>query len=151
MGAAFLMPVYENVCNEPTCDRFDQDFEWFAHTADKPDPICVCGQQTVRLVSRFACPFTGTLDRYDEIGREQKNDKDGGHIAYRVRSSRLGNDPKTGAPIADPVLIKTVQDQREFTKAEGLMMPSDLNPNIQGTKEGIQSSTESRGLKGQWI
>lgn len=145
------MPLFESECRNSSCERFEKRVEWYAHTVSTPDPTCFCGRQTVRLVSRFSAIWTGDLSRFDVAGIDSKNDKDGGHIAYRIRSSRLGNDKKTGQPIPEPVLIDSVSKQREFTRSEGLMMPSDINPNLQGTSEGTLESSEQRGTKGQWV
>jgi len=94
------------------------------------------------MVSNFNAPFTGTLDRFDEPGHETQNKHDGGHLAYRVHSSRLAD----GSP--EPVVIRTRQDQREYCRAEGLVDPSDVNPNLQINSDG--RSTATSGITGQW-
>lgn len=90
----------------------------------KEDPNCPkCGVKMTRLVSIFAAPWTGTLDRFDDPRKERVNNAGDGHFAWRVKSSRL---PDHGP---ERVLIRTKQDQRELCRAEGLVDPSDVNPN----------------------
>jgi hypothetical protein len=82
------------------------------------------------------------LDRFNEGGREAHNAVDGGHLAYRVRSSRLVG----GAP--EPVRITTRQEQREFCKAEGLMMPDEMPHHMEASADG--RSVSSQGMPGCW-
>ncbi len=105
----------------------------------------------MRLISRFSAIWTGSLSRFDDNSVEQKNDKDGGHVAYRIRSSRLGIDKNTGQPIPEPVLVRNRQEQREFIRAEQLEDPTDLNPHMSGTDSGMAASHEQRGVRGQWV
>ena len=141
------MPIYESTCLTDGCANFQKKTEWFARNRDEQDPICpLCTVQAVRVkFSRFAAPFTGTLSRYDEPGYQTRNDKDGGHIAYRTQSTRLAD----GSP--EPVLIRTVADQRKFCRDEGLVDPGDVNKNYRSADDGLKSSGDTAGLSGQWV
>ncbi len=111
--------------------------------ADTPNPKCPeCLTETERMHSTFATPWTGTLDRHNKKGCETHNACDGGHIAYRVRSSRMAD----GSP--EEVRISTYQQMREYTRAEGLVDPTDVNPTIEGNAEGMWGNTS--GFSGQW-
>lgn len=138
------MPVRELRCNTVSCPNEAIVYEWFARSMDKADPKCpACKEQMERLHSRFATPFVGLLSRFNEPGKEHfQQTSDGGHVAWRVKSSRLAD----GGP--EKVKIMTHQDQREFCKAEGLIMPDDINPNAEIEDSGKKLCTS--GMKGQW-
>lgn len=136
------IPVHEFRCRTPFCTEHGIVFE-VRIPSGSSDPKCPeCLMETERIASRFAAPWTGTLDRYNKSGCETHNPCDGGHIQYRVRSSRLAN----GAP--EPVRITNRQEQREFCRAEGLTDPTDVNPNVQPNEDGMWANTS--GFAGQW-
>jgi hypothetical protein len=110
----------------------------------KDDPNCPkCGVKMTRLVSLFATPWTGTLDRFKESNKERFQEAPGGgHYAWRVKSSRLAD----GGP--EKVLIQTRQDQKEFIKAEGLVDPTDMNRNSYIESDGKKLLTT--GIAGCW-
>jgi hypothetical protein len=96
-----------------------------------------------RLVSTFATPFTGTLDKYKLPNMERfQETHDGGHYAWRVKSSRLAD----GGP--ERVKITNIQEQREFCKAEGLIMPNEINSRSEISDDGKKLYTS--GMKDQW-
>jgi hypothetical protein len=137
------MPVYESACDNRDCEARGHRVEWFAWRMNAADPPCgFCEIPMRRMISNFNAPFTGELSRFDTPHERGANEVDGGHIVQRVRSSRLVD----GAP--ESVLIRTRQDQRAFCKAEGLLMPDELNPHIQATEDGFHENT--RGLPGSW-
>ncbi len=138
------MPVRELRCNTKKCVNHAIIYEWFARSMDKPDPKCPeCRVQMERLVSTFATPFVGLLSRFNELGKEHfQETPDGGHVAWRVKSSQLVD----GGP--QRVKIKTHQDQREFCKAEGLIMPDEINRNAEIDSDGKKLCTS--GIQGQW-
>lgn len=141
------MPVYESACLNPQCEHGGQRFEWYASTMSKPDPFCEsCGAPTRRMVSNFAAPWTGDLERFNDPTKEKYSNYggggDGGHFAMRVRSSRNLN----GSP--ERVLIRTRQDQKEFCREEGLIMPDDVGQHVEVGEDGMSCS--SQGMPGSW-
>lgn len=111
---------------------------------DAKDPACPkCKTQMKRLMSSFACPWTGTLDRFKESGKEPFNDAGhDGHWVWRVNSSRLPDQ----AP--ERQRISTRADQLRYCREEGLIMPDDINPNAEIDSDGKKLCTS--GMKGQW-
>jgi len=107
----------------------------------KEDPNCPkCGVKMTRLVSTFNAPWTGTLDRFKESGKEPFQDcKDGGHYAWRVKSSRLAD----GGP--EKCVIRTRRDQIDFCRAEGLIDPTDVNPQSFISADGKRLDTVGIG------
>jgi hypothetical protein len=137
------MPVFEFHCTLPICEEYHRRFERLLRRADDDNPKCEeCLTPTQRLISNFNAPFTGTLDRFDDPSKETHNPAPGGHWAFRRNSTRNAD----GTP--EPVRIDTVQKQREYCRAEGLIDPGDLNPSIQGNESGMVESTQ--GLPGSW-
>lgn len=136
------MAVKEYVCKTPFCTEYGVAFEIMLGV-NAPDPKCPeCLVVTEQLPSRFATPWTGTLDRYNKAGCETLNGCKGGHIQWRIRSSRLADGS------AEPVRITNRQEQREFCRAEGLVDPTDVNPNLEGNSDGVWQNTS--GFSGQW-
>jgi hypothetical protein len=137
------MPVYEYQCVNPNCLSEGETIEIFRwHQADANPPCAICGQQTDRVLSTFATPWLGTIDRFNLPGIEGHNSIDGGHIAYRTRSSRLPGQ----AP--EPVRITTRQEQLEYCRAEGLHDPTDINPHMEFDEDG--TTVRYHGMKGAW-
>lgn len=137
------MPVFECCCTNPNCSEYCFVDEHYLPHSYSPDQACeACGLPTHRIPSTFSAPWTGTLDRFREKGYESHGNTEGGHVAYRVRSSRLVG----GGPEA--VRITTRQEQREYIKAEGLEDPSDINPHMEIGKDG--QSASFFGVKGVW-
>lgn len=137
------MPLVEVRCSSLSCPFHHCVAERFIWHAEDPNPECEhCGSPTTRLISRFAAPFTGTLDRYFDKTKSRLNCTSDGHIAYRVRSSRLAD----GSP--EPVEITTVSQQRAFCKAEGLLEPGEVNPNMQSNSSGTNPTTR---FAGSWV
>jgi len=136
------MPIYEFECSNSGCCLHRKVFESYFPRFDSLMPPCEgCGQQTIRIPSIAHAIWLGTLDRYNQPGCVTHNPtEDGGHIAYRVRSSRLAD----GSP--EPVRIRTVQEQREYCKAEGLTMPSDMPPHAEYSSRGASC----QGMPGSW-
>lgn len=139
------MPVRELRCDNEACVYHPiPKFEWWASNMSKEDPSCPkCGVKMTRLVSMFAAPWTGTLDRFKTSDREPFNDcPDGGHYMWRVKSSRL---PDHGP---EKVRIETRAQQKELCRAEGLIMPDDVNPNAFIEPDGKNFATV--GIAGSW-
>jgi hypothetical protein len=137
------MPVRELKCETPKCANFGVTYEWFARSMSKADPKCPeCHTQMTRLISSFACPWTGTLDRFKEPGMERHQEYGDGHFVWRNRSSRLAD----GGP--EKILVRTRAEQREYCKAEGLIMPDDINPNSEISSDG--KTLYTTGMKDQW-
>ena len=135
------MPIFEYVCTEPTCERFDKEFERFLHPRqmDDPNPECeACHGVTVKLVSSYNAPFTGDLGKYLDPKASMVNQEKTGHWQWRVKSSRNVD----GSP--ERVFLDSVAAQRDFCKAEGLIMPNEINHNHDGG-DGTQSSSRMRG------
>jgi hypothetical protein len=98
-------------------------FERFFHASQStdPPPCEKCQGETVKLISQFAFPWWGDLSRYYDPKCSRVNTCEGGHIAYRVKSSRLADGS------IEPVKITSRSQQLEYIKAEGLTDPFDLN------------------------
>lgn len=138
------MPIRELRCETESCANQGITFEWLAKRTTSEDPKCPqCGTQMTRLLSTFATPWTGTLDRFKDHNKEPFNDAGtDGHWMWKVKStSNLDGSPER-------VLIRTHEDQKRFTKAEGLVMPDDINPNAEIDSDGKKLCTV--GMKGQW-
>lgn len=138
------MPTYESACLIETCERYGVRREWFASTMDKPDPDCeACGNTMRRMVSNFNAPWTGDLGRFNDPTKERFNTlPDGSHYAYRVRSTRNLD----GSP--ERVLVSNRQQQREYCKAEGLMMPDEVGQHVEVHDDGMGVSAQ--GMPGSW-
>ena len=136
------MPIYEYSCVNEHCSLGHRVFESYFKKVDANMPPCPeCSQQTTRIPSVAHAIWLGTLDRYDDPNCVTHNPtEDGGHVAYRVRSSRLAD----GSP--EPVRIRTVQEQREYCKAEGLTMPDDMPPHAEFSSHGASC----QGMPGSW-
>lgn len=136
------MPIYEVVCKDPHCEQFNRVREtFFKSYTDIMPPCPECGHVTERIPSVAHAIWLGTLDRYNAPGCETLNPvPGGGHMGYRVRSSRLVD----GSP--EPVVIQTRQQQREFCRAEGLTMPDEMPPHA----EWDAKSASSQGMPGSW-
>lgn len=138
------MPVYEYWCQSDACDAFHIVREGLRKVSD-PTPACpTCKEPMQKLVSRFNAPWTGDLDRFNDPTKERFNGvPGGGHFAYRVRSSRNLD----GSP--ERVIIRTVQEQREYCKAEGLTMPDEVGGHVEVHDDGKGIST--KGMPGSWV
>jgi ssDNA-binding Zn-finger/Zn-ribbon topoisomerase 1 len=139
------MPVRELRCDNSTCEYYViPKFEWWASRMTKEDPKCPkCGVQMTRLVSKFNAPWTGTLDRFKDNIRESFNDcPDGGHYAWRVKSSRLPD----GGP--EKITIRTRADQLEYIHAEHLVDPADINSKAFIDPDG--KTLHTVGIAGNW-
>lgn len=128
------MPLYESIC--PACQRVQ---EWYAHTASQADPSC-CGQPMRRLISSFTTAFSGEITaRYNYKTSEDPHLE--GHWAWRVKSAK--------GPEPEKVWIDTWQKQKEFCREEGLINPSELNPNAKVKPDG--KGWQTAGMRGQWV
>lgn len=138
--------IRETWCENESCKLFREPVEHFYHASDKEDLPCeACGGQMARLISGFAAPWTGNLDRFIDPNCDTKhNMAGGGHWQWRVKSSRLVD----GSP--ERMLIENRQQQKDFCKAEGLEDPFDINPNY-GTEENCQGMQSSSRLRGSWV
>lgn len=128
------MPVFEFWCEKETCAPFEKFFH--PRQKDDPNPDCECGARTVKLVSSYNPLWTGTLDKYFDPKCSRVNQTSEGHIAYRVRSSRLAD----GSP--EPVHISNRQQMVEFAKAESLVDPFDIDHH--GDREYDSRADESK-------
>ena len=136
------MPIYEVVCRFESCAQRGRVRETFfkSYTDDMP-PCPECGNATERIPSVAHAIWLGTLDRYNAPGCETHNGtEDGGHVAYRTRSSRMVD----GSP--ERVVIRTRQEQKEYCKAEGLMMPDEMPSHC----DFDSKSASSQGMPGSW-
>jgi len=132
------MPVYEYVCAHLTCPETGKIKESFLRSFNSPDPECPkCHFKLDRQVtSRVSVIWARPLSAYDS----KDGQKGGDHIAYRLNSSRSGN--------PEPVLIDSIQKQREFCREEKLNNPADMNPNARPNDDGMSISTV--GMPGAW-
>lgn len=129
------MPIFETVCG--TCDHIAEHY----YRSQTAEPQCcdLCSGTTKFLISGFNAPWTGTLDRFNDPTKKTHMAVPGGHMAFRVKSSRLAN----GAP--EPVKITTVQEQREFCRAESLEDPAYDNPHNKANADGTWNKSRPRG------
>jgi hypothetical protein len=141
------MPIRELRCNTEDCEYGGIVFEWFASSANKPDPHCPkCKAQMERLVSNFNCPWTGTLDKYKEGNRERFNEFGDGHWVWDA--PKVWDDSYQGE-VPKRHLIRTRQDQLEHCRRNNLIPPEDINSNAEISADGKTLCTT--GMKGQWL
>jgi predicted nucleic acid-binding Zn ribbon protein len=136
------MPIRESVCSDPTCRMCDKPVEHYYHRSDTPLNRCdACGGETKAVpFSRFAVVFSGELGaNYVDRSKEGGEAKTAAHWAWRQRSSLSGK--------PEPVFIETFQQQREFAKAEGLLLPKEM-PNNYVVKEDGKSLANTCGMPG---
>ena len=127
------MPMFEFKC--PSCERFSESY---LHRWDDPNPLCVCGAQQIRRVSTFSAPFSGSIQKYTDLSRE--NSHMDGFWSYRKVSSVSGQ--------PEPVYISTMSELAAFNKAEGLAAPGEVPTNATITADGRQIT--SNGMPGNW-
>ena len=132
------MPIYDFVC-QGDCESNGLVRESYLRKFESPDPNCPeCGQPMERqIVSRVSVCWARPLGHYDAPGSQMGGDS---HVVYRKNSSRSGN--------PEPVVIDSIQKQREFCRDEGLINPTDLNPNARAGDDGKLATS---GVKGQWV
>lgn len=136
------MPIYENACRNGSCPVYGAAFEWYAHSHDKPDPVCeMCGTTTGRMISTFSVVWAAPMSKYDNKGSQQQRATDA-HVAWRINSSRRPD----GKP--EKVIIDSISKQREYCRDEGLRNPTDINPNSSVSSDGRKLYTS--GMPGQW-
>lgn len=132
------MPIKEALCE--SCDII---IEHYYHNQSLPAQACEqCGGPTQFVPSTFNAPWTGDLSRFIDPKASMVNQHKEGHIAYRVKSSRLAD----GNP--EKVVIKTRQDQLSFIRDEQLSDPFESNIHDAPTADGTQSSSRPRGA---WV
>lgn len=136
------MPIYENACSHLPCEKYSEPFEWWASSSTKPNPACsACSRPTVRLISTFAVCWSSPLSKYNDKNAQQKASDS--HVAWKIHSTTRDD----GKP--ERVVIDSIQKQREYCKAEGLRLPSDINPNASVSSDGKKLYTN--GQRGQWV
>lgn len=135
------MPIYEYTCHEEKCSEVGITKDHYQKMRDNPPPNCpACGKPMDKnAISMFAVCWARPLSAYDSSTAQNKGQD--AHVAYRVRSSSTGN--------PEPVVIDSIQAQRDFCREEGLRNPSDLNPNAEINENGTKMQTA--GTKGQWV
>jgi hypothetical protein len=81
-------------------------------------------------------PFSGAIgSRYLDRGLEGGQAKDGGHWAWKKNTI-------SGKP--EPVYIETFQQQRDYCRSEGLVMPGDTSPGfISSDGKTLKPASES--------
>ena len=136
------MPIYEVICEDSTCLQRKVVREVLFKSYSEAMPDCPeCGKTMRKIPSVVRSIWLGTLDRYNAPGCETHNGtEDGGHVAYRTRSSRMVD----GSP--ERVVIRTRQEQKEYCKAEGLMMPDEMPSHC----DFDSKSASSQGMPGSW-
>src|SRR5262252_912412 len=127
------MPVFDLKC-EP-CDAVE---EVFLRRYDDESPCPGCGGRRVKLFSRFAAPFMGSIHKYVDPNREGSHMD--GFWAYRKRSSISGQ--------PEPVYLDSMQAVKEFNRAEGLAAPGEVPTNCTVSSDGKR--IVSAGMPGQW-
>jgi predicted nucleic acid-binding Zn ribbon protein len=138
------MPLYEYVCQNPTCTKHHVRVERYLPRMSSPDPPCVgCGHDVKKVPSVSNIVFTGVMTaRYNDPKKEYSHQE--GQWASRVKSTTRAD----GKP--EPVFLETFEDMSKHCKAEGLVNPKD-------TPAGVEITADGRGFKntsgnpGQWI
>ena len=127
------MPCFEFECRNCRARQ-----ERYLPHSWSPDPECeTCGGATERLVSRFACPFTGPLTaRYNDP-------KIPGAHQESFMATKIRNTPD-GKPVQ--VYIDSFQKLREFAKSEGCADPTELPRQAEGGEKKLSSA----GMPGSW-
>ena len=133
------MPIYEYACENDKCYHFGRRKQSLLKSFSSPDPCCPkCGTQLRRSsVSQFSVVFSKPMSAYD-----QKTSQGGGvdgHWAWRKNT-------ESGKP--ERVWIDSFAAQREFCRQEGLINPTDINPNCFANQDGTRM--ETAGIPGQW-
>lgn len=125
------MPIFEHGCT--VCGQVSEHYLPLSWSGDPPCDIC--GGVTKRLVSRFAVVFTGKISgtKYNDPKIEGYH-RDG-HWAFNRDGS--------------PEFIDNFQQQREFSKRNKFLNPTELPKNAEVSDDGKSLST--RGMSGQWI
>ncbi len=136
------MPVYERTCRDSSCTEYGRIVEYYTPRFTKEDPPCaVCAGPSARIISRFGIIWTGSITARYNDKRAENPEKDGGHWAWRRRSSISGQ--------PEPVFISDFSQQKDFCKQEGLVNPRDLPTNAEPSSDGTQ--LQSRGMPGAWV
>lgn len=113
---------------------------------DDKDPDCP--KCKIALARQLPAPKSIWLKNWSEYGLRESdksfaNYTPDGVWAYRTKSPRTLD----GSP--ERVLLKSRQDVVEHCKAEGLMLPDDINPNAEFERDG--KTVQTAGTSGQWI
>jgi hypothetical protein len=135
------MPIYEYTCHDAACSERGVMKDHYQKRSDSPAPACPqCANEMKReAISQFQVCWARPLSFYDS--KTAQNRGMDSHVAYRIHSS------KSGKP--EPVVIDSIQKQRDFCREEGLRNPSDLNPHAEINENGTKLQTA--GTKGQWV
>jgi predicted nucleic acid-binding Zn ribbon protein len=124
------MPIFEGYCENSSCGRSGELFEYLLRSSDSPDPECPgCGISVSRTWSTPSICWAKDLGQY--FGRN-----DEGHYAHWT--DEKGQPQKT--------FIRTREQQKTFCKDHGYRDPNDLND-----KPTQVAKTEPTGQKGSWI
>jgi len=130
------MPVYHSRCT--ACGN---EFEWSKPRMTVFDFACPsCRGRTERLYFPLAAIWTKPLVAYADKNREtyRKDLRAGGHVIFEKNSDAA---QAAGRPLKR--VIRTVQDQRDYCKAEGVMMPSDMPSNLSVAADGKSYETNN--------
>ena len=138
------MPVYEFRCSDSACANARRRVEHYLNHYESPNPPCVCGAPTERLISAARAIWLKPLVEYDNKKGEtyQKESRRGAHTVACKRSFG-GTDDK-------PVFkrIETRREQAEYCRQEGCLDPSEIG-NIEIHSDGM--GTTSQGNPGSWV
>jgi predicted nucleic acid-binding Zn ribbon protein len=130
------MPVREFGCEG--CHKIE---EHFRHRVDDMTAPECCGKPMRQLISRFGIVWTGHISKYNDPTKDRTNQtEDGSHWVWRVRSSRSGHPER--------IRLTSIAEQKAYCKEEGLILPSDCNPNADISSDGHKLS--SQGMPGCW-
>jgi len=123
------------------CETCNAQYETLLRRHTDPNPDCpVCLVPMERLPAAPATIYAKPLGEYGDRSKEYYNPD--GIVAYRNKTTRNAD----GSP--EKVFLRTIQEQREYCKAEGLIMPNEINSNAEINRSGRGLSTS--GVKGQW-
>lgn len=128
------MPVFEGTCENSTCEKYGELFEYLLKKWDCEDPECPgCRKKVSRQVSFPNISWAKDIGQYCGENTE-------GHWA-------TARDPETQA--VEKHFIKTRQDQKEFCNRYGFYDPAEIPsaPPVDSTGK----TTNTTGSKGGWI
>jgi hypothetical protein len=117
------MPQYKSVCKN--CNK---SFEWYSACMTLSDPPCPdCGGTTARGYFPLANIWSKPLVAYGDPKKESfhKDEALGGHVVFERDSDQAKSE---GKPIRR--VIRTIEDQKRYCKAEGLLNPRDIPNNL---------------------
>lgn len=131
------MPTYRQVCES------GHEFEFYSSVMTSEDPQCPTCHCSTQRAYRFApgVIWSKALVDYNDPSKEnaQRDFKNGG---FWVNERDSDQAKAAGRPIQ--TFIRTVKDQEDYCKREGLINPRDIPGNLSVTKDGAGWETANK-------